>query len=311
MAIVFALLTALANALGSIMQRLGLEQSSPHPEATASAGAVASSPLWIGGVAVMAAGFGLQAIALHVGSIVVVQPLLLVELPVIVVILVCWFGQHIAMRDRAATFLAALGLGLALGLFAPDDGARHPSVSWWLTVSVTTTLTAVFLAFIAAMAKGGKRAFLLGCSAAMGFALVAALTKEVGNVVVAHPGALLLTWQLWALVVVGAGSFVVMQRAFEAGSFAASQSALILGTPLLSILVGGALFGVTATSVLWRQVLGVVVTVLVAGSIAVVLRSPIVAAAHDPGATRLSGTGLLARRKQQRPHPDGEAVVRN
>jgi hypothetical protein len=297
MAIAFAILTALANALGSILQRLGLEQSSTHPEASAKAGAVATSPLWIGGVLLMAAGFGLQAIALHVGSIVVVQPLLLIELPVIVVVLVGWFGQHIAPRDRAATFFATLGLGLALGLFAPDDGTRHPSLTWWLTVSLVTVGSALAIAFLAVVAKGGRRAFFFGLSAATGFGLVAALTKEVGDVAVAHPEALLSTWQLWALVIVGAGSFVAMQRAFEAGSFAASQSALILGTPLLSIVVGGALFGVTATTVLWRQVLGLLATLVVVASIAVVLRSPIVAAAHDPHATRLTGKGWLARRK--------------
>jgi len=303
MAIAFAILTALANALGSIMQRLGLEQSATHPDEVAKAGAVASSPLWIGGVALMAAGFGLQAIALHVGSIVVVQPLLLVELPVIVAILVGWFGQHIAARDRAATLLATVGLGLALGLFAPDDGTRHPSLTWWVTVSVVTVASALVIALIAVLAKGGRRAFFLGLSAATGFGLVAALTKEVGDVAVTHPGALASTWQLWALALVGAGSFMAMQRAFEAGSFAASQSALILGTPLLSIVVGGALFGVTATTVLWRQIFGALAAMVVVGSIAVVLRSPIVAASHDAHATRLTGNGLVARRKQQRPRP--------
>ena len=304
MAIAFAILTALANAVGSIMQRLGLEQSASDEKATAKAGAIATSPLWIAGVALMAAGFGLQAIALHVGSIVVVQPLLLVELPVIVMILVGWFGQHIATRDRVATLLAAAGLGLALGLFAPDDGTKHPTLLWWIVVSLVAAGTALAIALIAVVAKGGRRAFLLGLSAATGFGLVAALTKEVGNVVVAHPGALVATWQLWALVTVGAGSFVAMQRAFEAGSFAASQSALILGTPLLSIVVGGALFGVTATTVMWRQVCGVLAAMVVMSSIAMLLRSPIVAASHDPQATRLTGKGRLARRpKQQRPRP--------
>ncbi len=303
MAIALAVLTALANALGSLMQRLGLEQSATQPDKIARPKAVASSPLWSCGVALMVLGFCLQAVALHIGSIVLVQPLLLVELPVIVLVLVGWFGQHISLRDSGATLLATLSLGVALACFAPDDGTRQPSLKLWITVCAVTSASGIALSVFGLVSKSGKRAFLLGLSAATGFGLVAALTKQLGDVVVSHPGSLVQTWQLWTLGFVGGAAFFAMQRAFEAGSFAASQSALILGTPVLSIVVGGALFGVSATDVVWRQVLGSLAALVVAIAISVLLRSPILSASHDPSATRLTGTGLLARRNAQRPRP--------
>jgi hypothetical protein len=100
-----------------------------------------------------------------------------------------------------------------------------------------------------------------------------------------------------------------MQRAFESGSFVASQSALILGTPLLSILVGTALYGVTVTHSWWRQLGGVLCGVGVVVAIGRLLRSPLLIDGHDARAVRLSGSGLLKRRRdEQRPHHDGGVV---
>ena len=42
---------------------------------------------------------------------------------------------------------------------------------------------------------------------------------------------------------IGLGSFVIMQSAFQVGPFAASQSTLILLNPFVSIVVGRVLFG--------------------------------------------------------------------
>ena len=60
---------------------------------------------------------------------------------------------------------------------------------------------------------------------------------------VAGWGPLFSSWQLYALAVIGLGSFLIMQAAFQVGPFAASQSTLILVNPFVSIVVGAVLYG--------------------------------------------------------------------
>ncbi len=297
MAMVFALLTAAINAVASVLQRLGLERDADEGrEPESFLRNMLTSPIWLIGVVLMGLGFVFQAIALHLGSIVVVQPLLLAELPIVAFVLVVWYKQPHRLSDLVAMVTAAGSLGIALAALDPTDGPTHPSLFRWSLVLVTAT---VFAAGAIVLARGrapGPRALLLGLSAATGFGIVAALTKQSGDVLASSPSRLVLTWQVWGLLVVGVASFYAMQRAFEAGPFAASQSAIILGTPLSSVLVGAALFGCSATSVPWRIISGALSGCALLAATWWLIASPLVAGAHDdPTTHRLTGKGLLAK----------------
>jgi hypothetical protein len=96
------------------------------------------------------------------------------------------------------------------------------------------------------LGRGGpawRQALLLGAGASIGFALLSAITKSMTDLLVEGWGALFGSWQLYALCVIGLFSFVIMQSAFRVGPFAASQSALILVNPFVSIFIGHVLFG--------------------------------------------------------------------
>src|SRR5271169_5301218 len=100
--VVLAVGAALVNALTSFLQRLGIEDA-PR-ESSMSAGLVAHavrSPVWVLGFVTMAAGFVLQALALHSGTLAVVQPLLTTELLFVVIILWAWYAIHVRGRDWA------------------------------------------------------------------------------------------------------------------------------------------------------------------------------------------------------------------
>ncbi len=297
MAMVFALLTAAINAVASVLQRLGLEQDvAVDEEAESFLRNMLTSPIWLVGVVLMGLGFVFQAIALHLGSIVVVQPLLLAELPIVALLLVVWYHQPHRLSDLLAMIGAAASLGIALAALDPTDGPKHPSLLRWSLVLLTTAGIAGGALLLARGRSPGPRALLLGLSAASGFGIVAALTKQSGDVLASSPSRLLFTWQVWALALVGVASFFAMQRAFEAGPFAASQSAIILGTPLFSVLVGAALFGCSASSVPWRILVGALAGCALLVATWWLIASPLVAGAHDdPTTHRLTGKGLLAK----------------
>ncbi len=87
-----AVAAALANALTSIFQRIGVEDAPEDTTLRLSLMAHAiRRGIWLLGFALMVVSFVMQAIALHLGSLTSVQPILTTELPFLVLILVVWF----------------------------------------------------------------------------------------------------------------------------------------------------------------------------------------------------------------------------
>ncbi len=244
MVICLALLAAFANAIASICQRLGVEDAPPtNGPSMGLVRHMLRRPIWILGFAIMALGYASQAVALHLGTLNVVQPLMVSELVILVFILWLWFATPLRPRDFVAAFATAVGLGAFLFLSAPTVGSKVPSNDLWLVAALVTVLCVAFFVVLARRGPPWRQALLLGAGASVGFALLSAITKSTTNVLVMGWGALFSSWQLYALCVTGLGSFLIMQAAFRVGPFAASQSTLILVNPFVSIFIGHVLYG--------------------------------------------------------------------
>jgi hypothetical protein len=293
--VALALVAACANALASILQRLGVESAPSSGGADVMAHAL-RRPVWIAGFVVMAGGFAAQATALHFGALATVQPILVVELPLIVLALWGWFGVAARPRDGVAAIAAAGGLAMFLVIAAPVSGTRHPSMNSWLAVAGVIGASMVILLTAARNRPPWARALLMGAAASVGFALTAALTKAMTDALTIGWSTLFGTWPLYALTFVGLGSFVLMQRAFRAGPFAASQSTLILVNPFVSIVVGAVLFNdrlTTSSAALALEVPALIV--MVAGAVAL-CTAPLVRGVRD----EQEGTSWLAGRRRWR-----------
>jgi len=303
MVVLLALLAALANAVASICQRLGVEDA---PEKNGpSLGLVrymVQRRIWLVGFAIMALGYGAQATALHLGTLDVVQPLLVSELIILVMILWLWYFTPLRARDLLASLATAVGLGVFLYVASPSTGSRVPSDGRWFGAGLATVLVIAFLVALGSRGPEWRRALLLGGAASTGFALLAAITKSMTNVLVAGVGGVFTSWQIYAIAVLGLGSFLIMQSAFQVGPFAASQAALILINPFVSILVGHVLFGESLRGGAARVTLEVLsLTVMVIGALGVA-SSPLVAQVRDEsgGEHLLKGRGRYARWLAQR-----------
>ena len=300
MVVSLALLAALANAVASICQRLGVEDA-PR-DGGPNLGLVrhmVQRPVWLLGFAIMAAGYACQAVALHLGAIDVVQPLLVAELVILVIVLWLWYATPLTARDLAAAVATAGGLGVFLALAAPKVGSRVPGTGAWLATGLSVCAVVAALTWSGGRGPGWRRALLRGAAASIGFALVAALTKSLTDVIAGGWVHAFSSWQLYAVCVVGLASFVIMQSAFQVGPFAASQSTLILVNPFVSIAVGRVLFGETLRGgPLYVGLEALALVVMVAGALGL-SASPLVANVHDeaPGAHHLRGRGRYARRR--------------
>src|SRR5215469_5404288 len=115
MAYLLAVLAAFANALTTILQRLGVESAPENTTMRLSLMAHAlRKKVWLAGFGVMIAAFLLQFAALHFGGLTSVQPVLTLELPFLVAILGTWFRHRLSWHEWAGAIAAAGGLSAFL-----------------------------------------------------------------------------------------------------------------------------------------------------------------------------------------------------
>ncbi|HEY7916422.1 MAG TPA: DMT family transporter [Acidimicrobiales bacterium] len=244
MAYLLALSSALANALTSILQRMGVEDA---PEESTLRLSLLTHALrrgvWLIGFAFMVASFLMQAVALHLGDLSQVQPILTTELPFLVLLLATWFRFRIGAREWLGCLAAAGGLAGFLVFAQPSGGDLVPTGVGWIVVA--SICGGVILLTVVLAMRGPRwwRAAMFGAAGAVGFAFTAALIKTVGDFVAGDWTHMFGHWETYALAVSGVVSLFLAQNAFHAGPIAASQTALVLVDPLASLAIGIGLFG--------------------------------------------------------------------
>lgn len=252
--ILFAILAACSNALGTVLQRravltvpaskslrLGLMKD------------LLRTPVWLAGIlgVILAAIF--QALALGSGSLAAVQPVFILELPLALVIGGMVF--HVELSRKAWISVACIAGGLALFLFsmAPSGGrAQVPGIWWVPTLLIVGGLGAVLVLAGLRRPTGLTRAACLGGAAAVGNALTAALIKSSMDVL-EHQGAAawLQSWQTYGFAAAGGFSLFLLGTAMQGGPLIASQPALTLGDAIVGFCLGVTLYGEQPRTGFW------------------------------------------------------------
>ncbi len=239
-----ALTSALANALTSILQRMGVENA--PEDATLKLSLLTHAlrrGVWLLGFAFMVASFLLQSVALHLGDLSQVQPILTTELLFLVFLLATWFRFRIGAREWVGCLAAAGGLAGFLVFAQPGGGDLVPSGRDWLVAGACCGAGVVLTVGLAMHGPRWWRAAMFGAAGAIGFAFTAALIKTVGDYVATDWTQMFVHWQTYGVALCGVASLFLAQNAFHAGPIAASQTALVLVDPLASLAIGIGLFG--------------------------------------------------------------------
>jgi drug/metabolite transporter (DMT)-like permease len=241
---VLALAGAFANALCTILQRMGVEDAPADYSLRFKLIFYAvHRKVWLLGGLVLIAGFLLQAFALHVGRLTVVQPILTLELPFLVAILAFWFHKRLSWAEWTGAFVAAGGLALFLAFAVPTGGDLVPGLSSWGIAALAVVAGVVVSIALAQFGPPTWRAAMFGTAAAIMFAFTAALIKQVTADF--HPEwySFLTQWHVYAMAISGIAGVFLAQNAFHAGPVTASQAALVIVDPLASMGLGIGLFG--------------------------------------------------------------------
>jgi drug/metabolite transporter (DMT)-like permease len=243
-----ALLAALGAALGfALSTSLQHHAAGDAPESVRGAAALLrhllSRPGWLLGQVLAFASFCLHALALHLGALAVVQPIVVSGIVLAVPIRAALTRQRPPTTEVGSVLLAAGGLAAFLvaagSVTTREDGATGmPS----LFVVATGVLFAAGVHLVAARTRGAAlRAGLYGVVAGVLFGLVAGLVK-LSLQTLDHDGlsGLLTGWAFWTLVILGLCGVAVNQQAYRVGALSASVPVLNV-TNVLVVLTFGVL----------------------------------------------------------------------
>ena len=244
-AIVFAVLSALSNACSAVLQRLAVtgRTATPARPAWRTAIDLVRQPVWLLGGLFLVGTFAFQALGLYFGPLSVVQPILVLELVFTLALRVFLLHDDITSRTWSAALTICLGLAAFLLLASPSEGAHVPGAGQWVVAVSTRGLAVLVLLLLSRYGSPARRAALFGAATAVVWSVDAAFVKQAVDVL-AHGGLLgLLThWPLYAMIATGVLGTVLLQGAYVVGPLAASQAALLIVDPLVSIMLGIELF---------------------------------------------------------------------
>ncbi len=302
-----AVLAAGANATSSVLQRKA-NRDIPRRQNLSwrLIRSLLHQPVWFAGLLAVTAGFLLQAAALGTGELAVVEPILVLELPATLILASRVFHSHLGWREWTPAAVMTAALASLLYSLSPAQG-RAASVPWYVWVigiGVNLTVIGALVAWARRSPAGrgdrgrhsARRAALLGAAGGTTFGLTAALMKGMTETLAGGFGAVLSSWQLYAMTAAGIGGMFLLQSAMNAGRLLAAQPGLTLSDPLVSILWGVLAFGEQVRGGQYL-LLAILTGLVMAGAVVFLARSPLLSgpAADTEAAPRHQGVTAASR----------------
>jgi drug/metabolite transporter (DMT)-like permease len=248
--VVLALVAALAFALSAFLQRRASEHESRERVSRAAShglpGAVSLTlrlvrrPVWMLGWVVNLAGFGVQALALSLGSVAAVQPVLTAQL---------LFALGLASWERrrwptAVDWLSGLAIcgGIAILLSvdgaAPLGGAADRTRVLW-AVAAAAGAGALLISSTRVIPSVAVSAVLMACAAGLAYALSAVFMKLTASSLVDDGvGATARDWVGYSLAISTLLGLVLGQAAYAAGPLPWAVAAMNIVNPAASFVIG-------------------------------------------------------------------------
>jgi drug/metabolite transporter (DMT)-like permease len=245
-AILAALGAALLYAVASVLQHWEAErQPADRSLGLKLIAKLAQRPRWLAGLVFDVGGYLLQWVALTIGSLVVVQPLLVVGLLLALPMKAWLSGYRFHGWDWNGACLTTAGLAVFLVVSRPATG--HTEVKplvWVALLCAGGAVTAMLVAFGHESSPRWK-AIAYGTAGGVVYGACAALTKSCAHLLSVGVSALFESWQPYFLLGAGILGMVLAQSAFQAGPLDASLPTLSATDPIVSVFIGAAAFGET------------------------------------------------------------------
>ncbi len=208
-------------------------------------GRLAHDRLWLAGTLANVCGSLVQALALHAGSVGVVQMLLTTQLIFALSLGSVWRRRWPVRRDWAAAAAVCAGLAVFLAVpgVAPPAGVPHR-----IRTAAATALALVAATTLVLLARRKRRlvhTWLVAVAAGICFAVSAVLMKlTVADLVQRGVPATARDWPGYCLALTNAAGFLAEQEAFAGGSLATTLAIMMITNPIASYLLSEIAFQV-------------------------------------------------------------------
>jgi drug/metabolite transporter (DMT)-like permease len=262
--------------------------------------------VWFGGILAITVGFLLQATALGAGELAVVEPILVLELPLTLILAARVLGSSaMGWREWGSTLAMTVGLAGLLYFLDPSAGRSDqvPLYVWLIGIGANLALVGALVAWgrKGPAGRGGgqggsssHQAAVFGVAGGSAFGLTAALMKGATTHFAQGFGAIFTSWQLYAMVATGTLGMFLVQSALNAGRLIAAQPGLTLSDPIISILWGVLAFGERVRAGLFPLLFAALSTAVMAGAVFGLSRSPLLSEDEDGEGQHPSRSGPQA-----------------
>jgi drug/metabolite transporter (DMT)-like permease len=194
---------------------------------------------WWLGSALAAAGFALQAAALSLSSVLLVQALLVTSLLFALPLSARYAGRRITRAQWMWAVVLAAAVTVVVTVGNPSKGQARGSWDIWVWVlGLGIPLLAAAIAISRLRSGTPVAAVLLGLAAGSLWGVFAVLTKSVVDQLGGGMWGLLRLPELWAWIAVSLTATTLQQSSFRAGSMAASLPAVTVSEPLVGSTLG-------------------------------------------------------------------------
>ncbi len=238
LAVVCALVAATSYGVSNVLQQHEAEQIDQRETLRFGLlGRLARRPRWLVGIGADVGGYVFEALALGIGALVVVEPIMATSL-----LASLFFGALINHRvitrfDWMAAGVFAVGISVFLTVVGPSEGNDVAPVHAWLVAAPLILAFVLVCVGLARTMSGSRRAVLLGLGAGTLFGTSALLTRAFVHYLSGGIFHWVPHWEPYALAVSSISGLLLAQSAFQTGSLAAAVSA----EQIMQALTGAAL----------------------------------------------------------------------
>lgn len=275
------LAAAASNATSNVLQRgahldAQAEADEKHKFSLRFLLGVARRPRWLLGIVTMVLSFILQAIGLGISSLAVIQPILVLELPLTLMAAGIFIKEELTNREWLGSALMFCGVVIFVVMLDPSPGRAVEIGTFDSVGAILVTLIVVAGIFYLSF-KVNRRAktALLGIASGVGFGLTAIVIKDMTTRIGAHGMLSIFTgWQLYMIGAFGLMSVYLFQYALASGRLMYSQPGVTLADPFVAIIWGIAVFNESTRGGIYLA-LAIVGVLLTAAGVFILARSPL------------------------------------